>query len=71
MQNGYIGKSTFEGKIFTNEILLHSTKFWHLGSVSRRLSNTFRKAIITSHHDNVETSGLVYHIELFVVDMET
>ena len=42
-----------------------------LYSVSRQLSNTFRKAIITSHHDNVEISGLVYFIELFVVDMET
>ena len=29
------------------------------GSVSRQLSNTFRKPIITSHHNNVETSGLV------------
>ena len=38
--------------------------------ISRRLSNTFQKAIITSHHDNVETSGLVYCVELFVVDME-
>ena len=28
-------------------------------SVSRQLSNTFRKPIITSYHDNAETSGLV------------
>ena len=40
-------------------------------SVSRQLSNTFQKPIITSHHNNVETSGLVKWIELFVVDMET
>ena len=40
-------------------------------SVSRQFSNTFRKPIITSYHDNAETSGLFYYVQLFFIDMET
>ena len=30
-----------------------------IASVSHQLSNTFRKTIITSHNNNIQTSGLV------------
>ena len=41
-------------------IFLYVGSYVYIRSISRQLSNTFRKAIITSHHDNVETSGLVF-----------